>query len=97
MPKGYVIAHITVREPERYKEYVRLDTPVIERHGGRFLVRGGAAEVVEGESFERHVVIEFPSYAAARALYDDPEYQDAAEIRRATADSVIIVVEGPDG
>jgi uncharacterized protein (DUF1330 family) len=97
MPKGYVIAHITVRDPERYKEYVRLDTPVAERHGGRFIVRGGQSEVVEGEALARHVVIEFPSYAAARTFYADPEYQAAAEIRRATADSVIVIVEGHDG
>lgn len=94
MPKGYVIAHITVRQPEEYKEYIRLDTPVVERHGGRFLVRGGESEMVEGETFERHVVVEFDSYAAAKAFYDDPDYQAAAEIRRATADSVMILVEG---
>ena len=94
MPKGYVIAHITVRDPERYQEYVRLDTPIVERHGGRFVVRGGRSEVVEGETNERHVVVEFPSYEAARAFYDDPEYQKAAEIRRATADSVFVLVEG---
>lgn len=94
MPKGYIIGHITVQDPEAYKEYVRRDTPILEGFGGRFIIRGGSAEVKEGESLQRHVVIEFPSYEAALAAYNDPDYQEVAEIRRATADSVIIVVEG---
>ncbi len=94
MPKGYVIAHITVRDPERYKEYVRLDTPIAERFGGRFVVRGGRSETVEGETLERHVVIEFPDYDAAVAFYRSEEYQKAADIRRETADADIVLVEG---
>lgn len=92
--KGYLIGHITVRDPEAYKEYIERDTPILEAHGGRFIVRGGDSAVPEGETHERHVVIEFPSYAAARAAYEDPAYQEVAEIRRRTADSVIILVEG---
>ncbi|AVO38568.1 DUF1330 domain-containing protein [Pukyongiella litopenaei] len=96
MPKGYIIGHITVTDPEAYKDYIRLDTPILERLGGRFVVRGGPSDVPEGESHDRHVVIEFPTYAAARAAYHDPEYQKVAEIRRRSADSVIIVVEGAE-
>jgi uncharacterized protein (DUF1330 family) len=59
-------------------------------------VRGGKSEVLEGETFERHVVFEFDTYEAALAAYNDPEYQDVAEIRRRTADSVILVVEGAE-
>ncbi|MFX0542279.1 DUF1330 domain-containing protein [Roseovarius sp. S4756] len=94
MPKGYLIGHITVNDPQAYREYVERDTPILERHGGRFLVRGGQSEVPEGETYQRHVVIEFPSYAAARNAYDDPAYQAVADIRRRTADSVIVLVEG---
>ncbi|MDW3223561.1 MAG: DUF1330 domain-containing protein [Paracoccaceae bacterium] len=94
MPKGYIVAHVTVTDPEAYKEYVIKDTPILEGLGGRFVIRGGQSEVVEGESFERHVVIEFPSYEAAQAAYNDPAYQEVAEIRRRTAKSTIIVVEG---
>lgn len=94
MPKGYIIGHITVNDPEVYKEYVEKDTPILLGLGGRFIVRGGPSETMEGETLNRHVVIEFPSYEAARAAYDDPEYQKVAEIRRRTADSVILVVEG---
>jgi uncharacterized protein (DUF1330 family) len=94
MPKGYIVAHITVRNPEAYKEYIERDTPILKALGGRFVIRGGQSQVVEGESLERHVVIEFPSYEAALAAYNDPEYQEVADIRRRNADSVIIVVEG---
>jgi uncharacterized protein (DUF1330 family) len=94
MPKGYIIAHITVTDPEPYKDYVRLDTPIIEGYGGRFVVRGGTSETVEGAEFARHVVIEFPDYASALARYKSPEYQRVAEIRRANAESMILAVEG---
>lgn len=94
MPKGYIIAHVTVTDPEAYKEYVIKDTPILEGLGGRFVIRGGQSEVVEGESHERHVVIEFPSYEAAQAAYNDPDYQEVAKIRCRTAQSSIILVEG---
>lgn len=94
MPKGYIIGHITVTDPDSYPEYVRLDTPILHGLGGKFIVRGGQSEVVEGSAFERHVVIEFPSYEAALTAYNDPEYQKVADIRRSSANSVIIVVEG---
>jgi uncharacterized protein (DUF1330 family) len=94
MPKGYIIGHITVRDPEPYKDYIRLDTPIIEGYGGRFIVRGGASETPEGETFARHVVIEFPDFEAAKACYHSPEYQKVADIRRASAEAVIVLVEG---
>ncbi len=94
MAKGYIIAHIKVTDPEGYPEYVRRDTPILERLGAKFIVRGGRNQVVEGETGDRHVVIEFPTYEQALAAYNDPEYQEVAEIRRRCADSVIIVVEG---
>ncbi len=96
MPKGYIIAHITVKDPEAYKEYVVRDTPILEGHGARFIVRGGQSQVPEGVAQDRHVVIEFPSYAAALAAYNDPEYQAVADIRRRTADSTIVLVEGTE-
>jgi len=96
MPKGYLIGHITVTDPDAYAEYVARDTPIFARHGGRFIIRGGQSDIVEGAAHDRHVVIEFPTYAAARAAYEDPDYQEVADIRRRTADSVIILVEGTD-
>ncbi len=94
MPKGYIIGHVTVTNPDTYPEYIRRNTPVLEGLGASFIVRGGQSQVVEGQAHARHVVIEFPSYEAALAAYHDPDYQDIAEIRRASGESVIIVVEG---
>lgn len=94
MPKGYIIGHITVTNPEAYKEYIERDTPILKNLGGSFVVRGGQSQITEGTALERHVVIEFPSYEAALAAYNDPEYQEVAEIRRRNAESTIIVVEG---
>ena len=94
MPKGYIICHITVTDPEGYPEYVRRDTPILESHGAKFIVRGGQSQTPEGNTQDRHVVIEFPSYEAAVAAYNDPDYQEVAEIRRRCADSTITIVEG---
>lgn len=96
MPKGYIIGHITVKDPEIYKEYVRKDTPILLDLGAKPIVRGGAAEVVEGRSHERHVIFEFPDYDSALAAYRDPSYQEVAKLRAAAADSQIIAVEGQD-
>lgn len=94
MPKGYILGHITVNDPEAYKEYVALDTPVLEALGGQFVIRGGRSQVLEGQSLDRHVAIEFPSYEAALAAYNDPKYQEIMKIRHRAASSVMVVVEG---
>ena len=94
MPKGYIVCHITVTDPDRYPEYIRRDTPILEKLGAKFIVRGGQSEVPEGQTGERHVIIEFPSFEEAKAAYYDPEYQEVADIRRASAESTIVLVEG---
>ena len=94
MPKGYIVGHITVNDPEAYKEYIARDTPVLERHGAKFLVRGGDSETAEGPGYARHIVFEFPTFEAAKAAYYDPEYQEISEIRKRSAESMIVLVEG---
>ena len=94
MAKGYIMGHITVNDPEAYKEYVEKDTPLLQALGGRFIIRGGQSEVVEGEAHQRHVLIEFDTYEQARTAYFDTGYQAVADIRRRNAESVIILVEG---
>lgn len=94
MPKGYIIAHIAVTDPEAYKGYIDQNTKVLEGLGGRFIVRGGTSQTVEGSLEGRHVVLEFPSYAEALAAYHDPAYQKIADIRRASSEGTIVVVEG---
>jgi len=94
MSKGYIIAHIAVTDPEVYKGYIDQNTEVLEGLGGRFIVRGGTSQTVEGSLEGRHVVLEFPSYADALAAYHDPAYQEIADIRRASSEGTIVVVEG---
>ena len=48
MPKGYIIGHIKVTDPDGYPEYVARDTPILQSHGARFIVRGGQSETPEG-------------------------------------------------
>lgn len=94
MPKGYIIGHITVTNPDAYREYVERDTPILEGMGGRFIVRGGQSEAPEEPMKDRHVVIEFPSFEAAKAAYYSEAYQEVLQIRLANAESDIILVEG---
>ncbi len=97
MPKGYWIAHVDVRDPERYKDYVSTAKPAFERFGARFLARGGASQAMEGAGRARNVVIEFPSMQAALDCYNSAEYQAAKAIRVTVADGEITIVEGNDG
>ena len=94
MPKGYWIARVDVRDEERYKDYISTAKPAFERHGARFLARGGAIAPLEGQHRKRNVVIEFPSLQHAVDCYNSAEYQAAAAIRQEVADAEMIVVEG---
>ncbi len=94
MPKGYWIAHVDIRDPERYKDYVATARPAFERFGAKFLARGGAHEIVEAPGRARNVIIEFESLAAAKDCYNSPEYQAARKIRQSVADGEIVLVEG---
>ena len=81
MAKGYVYAEIEVTDSERYRaEYMARSGPAVAAFGGRFIVRGGAASVVEGPDVRR-IVVEFESYEKALAFYESPAYQEAIEHR----------------
>jgi uncharacterized protein (DUF1330 family) len=97
MAKGYWIAHGRVDDPEAYDLYRAANAAPLAEHGGRFLVRGGAREVVEGEAKPRTVVIEFPSYQAALDCYRCDAYQAAVALRRGISESDLVVCEGYDG
>ena len=97
MPKAYWIAHVDVRDPERYKDYVSTARPAFEKYGAKFLARGGAYEALEGKGRGRNVVIEFPSMQAARDCYNSADYQAAKAIRITVADAEMLLVEGYDG
>ncbi|MEX0954806.1 MAG: DUF1330 domain-containing protein [Rhizobiaceae bacterium] len=97
MPKGYWIAHVDVRDAERYKDYVSTAGPAFERFGAKFLARGGDFEALEGNGRARNVVIEFPSKQAALDCYNSPEYQAAKAIRVTVADADMVIVDGFEG
>ncbi|MBO6783821.1 MAG: DUF1330 domain-containing protein [Alphaproteobacteria bacterium] len=96
---AYLFATIDVHDPDRYEKYKTAVPALIAKHGGRYIVRGGARDVVEGKwPPGRIVLLEFPDWGSANAFVDDPAYEPVAAIRHATTTSHIWLVEGvPDG
>lgn len=94
MPKGYIIAHVTVTDPEPYAEYAAANNRIFSRYGGVYLARGGDAIAPEGPMKDRHVIIEFPDFETAKAAYNDPEYQENLKIRLDNSESEAVIVEG---
>jgi uncharacterized protein (DUF1330 family) len=93
--KAYIIADVTVTNPALYEEYKKLTPGSIEPFGGKFIVRGGSTETLEGDwQPGRVVVIEFPSVEKARAWWNSEPYQKAKAIRRAASSGKILLVEG---
>jgi len=97
MAKGYWIASVDVSNEEGYKPYAAANAAIFKKFGGRFIIRGGKSETVEGKARSRNVVIEFPDYASALACYNSPEYQANILVRKPHADGNILVIEGYDG
>lgn len=93
-PKGYWVARLDVMDTDGFTQYTQMNGPPIAAHGGRFLVRGGNFKTLEGQSRSRNVVVEFPSYEAALAAYQDPAYQEATAVRRRYSEGDFIILEG---
>jgi uncharacterized protein (DUF1330 family) len=92
---AYVAVQIVVRDPETYERYRQLAPPSIAAYGGRYLVRGGATETLEGTwRPRRFVVLEFPDAERARAWWASPEYAEAKALRQSCADTEMLLVEG---
>lgn len=92
---AYIVSNVEVFDNDAYGEYGRLAVPAIEKYGGRFLARGGSAEVLEGKwSAHRVVVVEFPSIEQAKTFYNSSEYQAAKQKRDGACDFNMLVVEG---
>ncbi len=91
---AYLIASLTVTDPARYQEYRAGVAAVVERFGGEFLVRGGAATQKEGAPFGRLVVVRFHDMAAAEAFYHAPAYAALLALRLAAAEGSLALVEG---
>jgi uncharacterized protein (DUF1330 family) len=92
---GYVIVDVNITDPEEYQVYARQTPATVEQYGGKFLVRGGQPETLEGEwPTKRIVVIEFPSVEQAHAWYNSPEYSAIKGIRQRAANTDLIIVHG---
>jgi uncharacterized protein (DUF1330 family) len=92
---AYIIAEIQIADPAAYDEYRPLAAASVARFGGRFIVRGGKVDLLEGEPQpERIVVIEFPDPDTALRWYRSEEYQTALKIRQAASRGRVLLVEG---
>ena len=95
---AYLFANVDVTDAAGYEQYRQRVSATIEAHGGRYLVRGGATEVLEGDWMpKRMVILEFPDMAQLKAWYHSPEYRALLELRQRTAMSALIAVQGVGG
>lgn len=95
MAAAYVIGEIEVTDPAKYDDYRKQVAATVEKHGGRFIVRGGKVESLEGGwAPKRVVVLEFPSMQKALAWYRSAEYAPLIKLRQQGARGKLIAVEG---
>ncbi len=94
MAKGYWVVLVDVTDPESYPRYLEAWSEAFHKYKPKYLVRGGRFETPEGEMKARKIVLEFESYEQAVECYHSPEYQAAAKLRHAYANSDLVIVEG---
>jgi uncharacterized protein (DUF1330 family) len=96
--KAYAIVDVDIVDFEGYGEYMRLVSPALNSAGGRYLVRGGAHEILEGDwTPHRFVLVEFPSIGAAEDFYASPEYRNCKDIRVGCSSADVVLVNGVEG
>ena len=93
---AYWIAHVTVTDPDAYKDYQALAPSAFAAHGAKFLARG-PGDVLEGPEMARHVVIEFPTLEAAQACYESKEYKAAVQHLSRAGMADLVIIGGYDG
>jgi len=92
---AYVVVEVEITDPERIKDYQAMVPATIAAFGGKYLVRGGEVETLEGSwNPSRVVVLEFESVEQAKRWWDSDEYREARDLRQATASTNMIVVQG---
>ena len=92
---AYVIVETDVSDPEQYEQYKTAASAAVTAHGGRYLVRGGEQDVLEGDwRPSRLVVLEFADLAAARRWYDSEQYRQARRLREGAAGIRMVAVQG---
>jgi len=94
---AYVIVETDVHDPVQYERYKAGSPGAVAAGGGRFLARGGALDVLEGDwDPPRLVLLEFPDLEAARRWYDSQAYQDVKRLREGAAHLRMVAVQGLD-
>lgn len=92
---AYIFVEVDIKDPVKYEDYKKLTPATLEKYGGKFIVRGGKTELMEGtEEPERIVILEFENSEKAKTWWNSPEYSEAKKIRNATAESRMILLEG---
>ena len=95
MKKAYLIVRVSIVNDELFQKYPPLSSTAIQKYGGKYLVRGGKFDVLEGEwPVDRTTIVEFESYEKAKQCYDSIEYAEAKKVRQQSAQSDFILIEG---
>ena len=97
MPKGYIIARVTVDDNDAYMRYAQGALIAMKKYGAYILARGGKHEALDGDARPRNVILEFESYEKAKAYFNSPEYQTARTHRVGKSIGEFVLVEGFDG
>jgi len=92
---AYIFASVEISDPAAYEEYRRRVPVIITEYGGRYLVRGGAVERLEGDApLNRLIILEFPDMARLKAFYNSAQYQPLLAMRQRAAISTLLAIEG---
>jgi uncharacterized protein (DUF1330 family) len=92
---AYLVVDIDVTDPVQFEEYKKLAPAAIAKYGGRYIIRGGAYEVIEGNwKPQRVTIVEFDSMEKGKAFYHSPEYQQAVKARAGAANMKMLLVQG---
>jgi uncharacterized protein (DUF1330 family) len=92
---AYIVVQVDVKDPVRYEDYKKMVPGSLAEYGGRFIVRGGRTETLEGNwAPSRFVMLEFPDAERARAWWASERYAEAKALRQATASTQMILAEG---
>jgi uncharacterized protein (DUF1330 family) len=93
---AYWLARAKIINPVEYRKYNEAARKVWDKYPRKMLARGGHYEVMEGETvYERFIVAEYESFEIAKAYFNSPEYQAAAEFRRKSGNiNELVIVEG---
>jgi uncharacterized protein (DUF1330 family) len=96
MAKGYLIAQVTVTDPEAYGRYSKAAMPRLEAYGARLILKPETAIFKEDTARARVAMFEFETFEAAQVFWENPEYAAAREVRAGAAEGEFILVEGAD-